>query len=52
MTPFRFDDSDITWRTLDWLENIAFFVYKVDEENRIVDVIFKFAANKLTLKHI
>ena len=41
-----FDQSNITWRTLDWLDHIAFFVYKVDEENRIVDVVFKFAANQ------
>jgi len=51
MSPFKFDDSHITWRTLDWLDNIAFFVYKVDEENRIVDVVFKFTANKRVMLH-
>ena len=46
-----FDESNITWRTLDWLPHIAFFVYKVDEENRIVDVVFKFAANQRVMRH-
>ncbi|MCJ2039706.1 regulator [Methylobacterium sp. J-059] len=46
-----FDESNITWRTLDWLPHIAFFVYKVDEENRIVDVVFKFAANQKVMLH-
>ncbi|KQO63351.1 MULTISPECIES: hypothetical protein [unclassified Methylobacterium] len=46
-----FDERNITWRTLDWLPHIAFFVYKVDEENRIVDVVFKFAANQRVMLH-
>lgn len=46
-----FDESNITWRTLDWLDNISFYVYNVDEANRIVDVIFKFAANKRVMLH-
>lgn len=51
MPNHAFDDSNITWRTLDWLPHIAFFVYKVDEENRIVDVVFKFAANRKVMLH-
>ena len=46
-----FDDSNITWRTLDWLDNIAYYVYRVDRDARIVDVIFKFAANKRVMLH-
>lgn len=48
----KFDDSNITWRTLDWLPNISFFVYDVDEKAGIVDVIFKFAANMQVMLHI
>jgi len=48
----KFDDSRIAWRTLDWLPDISFFVYDVDEKARIVDVIFKFAANKQVMLHI
>jgi len=51
MPEHMFDESNITWRTLDWLPHIAFFVYKVDEENRIVDVVFKFAANQKVMLH-
>ena len=48
----KFDDSNITWRTLDWLPDISFFVYDVDEKSGIVDVIFKFAANEQVMLHI
>lgn len=51
MSNFVFDNSNITWRTLDWLDHISFFVYKVDEENRIVDAVFKFAANQRVMLH-
>jgi quercetin dioxygenase-like cupin family protein len=51
MAPHAFDARNITWRTLDWLPHIAFFVYKVDEDNRIVDVVFKFAANQRVMLH-
>ena len=46
-----FDDSNITWRTLDWLEHVSYYVYAVDEENRIVDVMFKFAPNQRVMLH-
>jgi hypothetical protein len=45
----KFDERNITWREIDWLEHVSFHVYNVDENNRIVDVIFKFAANKQVL---
>lgn len=48
----KFDDSNIAWRTLDWLPNVSFFVYDVDEKAGVVDVIFKFAANKQVMLHI
>lgn len=51
MQTHEFDDQNIEWRTLDWLDHISFYVYKVDEENRIVDVLFKFAANKKVMLH-
>jgi quercetin dioxygenase-like cupin family protein len=51
MTDHQFDDSNITWRRLDWLDDVEFYVYKADEENRIVDVLFKFAANSKVALH-
>ncbi len=49
--PYKFDERNIVWRKLDWLDHVEFYVYKVDEENRIVDVIFKFAANQKAALH-
>ncbi len=46
-----FDDRNITWYKLDWLDHVEFYVYKVDEENRIVDVLFKFAAHSTATLH-
>lgn len=48
----KFDDGSIAWRTLDWLPHISFFVYDVDEESGIVDVIFKFAADQQVMLHV
>jgi quercetin dioxygenase-like cupin family protein len=47
----EFDDGNIVWRRLDWLEHVEFYVYKVDEENRIVDVLFRFAPNSRVMLH-
>ncbi len=46
-----FDESNITWGQLDWLENVWYYIYDVDEQAGIVDVMFKFAANKPTMLH-
>jgi hypothetical protein len=46
-----FDDSNLTWSSLDWLEDVWFYVYDVDRKNGIVDVIFKFAANSKAMLH-
>lgn len=47
----KFDDRNITWHTLEGIENLQYHVYAVDEANKIVDVIFKFAANKTVVLH-
>ncbi len=47
----KFDDSNLTWASIDWLENVWFYVYNVDRKNGIVDVIFKFAANSKAMMH-
>lgn len=51
MKVHEFDDRNITWRKVDWLDHVEFYVYKADEENRIVDVLFKFAANSKAMLH-
>ncbi len=48
---FKFDETNIVWRKLDWLDHLHFYVYSVDRENGIVDIIFKFAANQRVMLH-
>jgi quercetin dioxygenase-like cupin family protein len=47
----KFDDSNIRWHTLEGIENLHYHVYGVDEANKIVDVLFKFAANRKVVLH-
>ncbi len=51
MSAHKFDDENITWYKLDWLPDLEFYVYKVDEKNRIIDILFKFAANSKVQLH-
>jgi quercetin dioxygenase-like cupin family protein len=46
-----FDEHNITWRSLPWLPDVTYFVYNVDKKNKIVDVVFKFAANSKVKLH-
>jgi quercetin dioxygenase-like cupin family protein len=48
---YDFDERNMVWRSLPWLEHVSYFVYHVDETNRVVDVIFKFAANQRAMLH-
>ena len=51
MITHKVDDANITWYKIDWLPDLEFYVYKVDEENRIIDILFKFAANSKVQLH-
>ncbi|RXF75466.1 cupin domain-containing protein [Hansschlegelia zhihuaiae] len=51
MPEFGFDDSDITWRTIEGFDHIAYCILSVDEEARIVDLLFRFAANERIALH-
>ncbi len=46
-----FDDRNIRWHTLEGFENLWYNICEVDEKNRIVDILFKFAANKKIALH-
>jgi quercetin dioxygenase-like cupin family protein len=46
-----FDERNITWRSLPWLDDVTYFVYNVDKKNKIIDVVFKFAANSKVKLH-
>lgn len=47
----EFDDRNITWNTIDGLDHLAYSILSVDEQARIVDILFKFAANQRIALH-
>jgi quercetin dioxygenase-like cupin family protein len=47
----KFDESNIVWRQLEGFDDLWFYVYGVDREKRIVDVLFKFAAHSRIALH-
>ncbi|QSA98510.1 regulator [Methylococcus sp. EFPC2] len=51
MTALLFDDRNIQWRTLGDYEHLLYSILDIDVENRIVDVIFKFAAHGQIVLH-
>jgi len=51
MATLPFDDSNITWRTVEGFEHAAYHILSVDEKARIVDLLFKFAANERIALH-
>lgn len=46
-----FDQSNIPWRTVEGVDHLWYYVFDVDEVNRSVDILFKFAANEKILLH-
>jgi quercetin dioxygenase-like cupin family protein len=51
MSTLPFDLRNIRWYTLDDLPHVAYYIYAVDEEKRIVDILFKFDANAKIALH-
>ncbi len=51
MTLHTFDDSNIRWNTLDGFEHLEYSILDIDEDNKIADVLFKFAANQQIVLH-
>ena len=48
---FLFDDSRIDWGPFPYVENAEFSLYDFDEERQIIDLIFKFEADKKITVH-
>lgn len=46
-----FDDSHIQWQTLPGLDHLQYSILDIDESNKIVDVLFKFAARQQIVLH-
>ncbi|MGQ0699526.1 MAG: regulator [Panacagrimonas sp.] len=51
MGTLGFDDRNIRWNTLDGIEHLHYSILAIDEPARIVDVIFKFAADARIVLH-
>ena len=51
MRSFQFDDSNVTWHSLEGIEHLEYFIYDVDEDARIVDILFKLGANQKVVTH-
>lgn len=51
MSEHVFDDSIITWHRLGDFEHLHYSILALDENSRIADVLFKFAANERIVLH-
>lgn len=51
MSTLPFDIRNVRWYTLDNLPHVAYHICAVDEEKRIVDILFKFDANAKIVLH-
>jgi quercetin dioxygenase-like cupin family protein len=51
MALYNFDDSNIHWNKLGDFEHLVYSILDIDEENKIADVLFKFAANHQIVLH-
>lgn len=51
MTNSLFNDANINWQTLGDFEHLLYSILNVDEENKTIDAIFKFAANQQIALH-
>jgi hypothetical protein len=48
---YLFDDRNIRWNRLGDFEHLVYSILDVDENNKIIDVLFKFAANQKIVLH-
>ncbi|MEL6919614.1 MAG: regulator [Pseudomonadota bacterium] len=46
-----FDQSNIKWNTLEGIEHLWYHVFNVDRDLKVVDLLFKFAANEKVVLH-
>jgi hypothetical protein len=51
ITTLPFDTRNIRWYTLPGFAHVAYHICKVDEQKRIVDILFKFDANSQIALH-
>ncbi|MDD5266912.1 MAG: regulator [Methylococcales bacterium] len=51
MAHHNFYDVNIKWQTLGNFEHLLYSILDIDEHNKIIDVIFKFAAHQKIVLH-
>ncbi|MDD5463145.1 MAG: regulator [Methylococcales bacterium] len=51
MTSHLFDVANIKWQTLGDFEHLLYSILNIDEQNKIIDVIFKFTARQQIALH-
>ena len=51
MASYLFDHAKIKWQSLGDFEHLLYSILNIDEQNKIIDVIFKFAAHQQIVLH-
>lgn len=51
MPQYLFNDANINWQTLGDFEHLLYSILDIDERNKIIDVLFKFAARQQIVLH-
>ncbi|NOT59128.1 MAG: regulator [Acidobacteria bacterium] len=51
MATYNFDDHNIRWNTIEGIEHLHYSILAIDENNKIVDVLFKLSANQQIVLH-
>lgn len=51
MYPSVFNTANITWQTLAGFEHLQYAILDIDAPNKIIDVLFKFAAQQQIVLH-
>lgn len=51
MAAFRFDDRNIRWSALEGIEHLKYSIFHIDEQNKTIDVLFRFSANQQIVLH-
>ncbi|EMR11923.1 hypothetical protein MPL1_12968 [Methylophaga lonarensis MPL] len=51
MQDYVFNDSNIKWSRLDVFDNFEYSILNVDHDNKVIDVLFRFAANNPIVLH-
>jgi quercetin dioxygenase-like cupin family protein len=51
MAAYNFDDRNIKWNKHPDIEHLSFSILNIDNQNKILDVLFKFDANQQIILH-